>query len=84
MADQKTFGSESGPFVISQIAWLLANPIVAPNADSKDTDNFYVTGRDGFPLRCVVFSNKETGSPSLPDSYAKAFSGMNTTPSLIM
>jgi hypothetical protein len=57
MADQKTFSPGSGPFVISQIAWLLANPIVASDADSKDADNPYITGGDGLPIRCLVFSN---------------------------
>jgi hypothetical protein len=83
-ADQKTVGSESDPFVLSQMAWLLANPRVASDADSKDADNYSFTGRNGLPLRCLVFSNKQIGSPSPPDFYAKALVGMNTTPSLMM
>jgi hypothetical protein len=32
-------------------------PTVAPDADSKDADNSYVTGGNGLPIRCLVFAS---------------------------
>jgi hypothetical protein len=63
---------------------VVSQPIVAPDADSKDADNSYVTGGNGLPIRCLVITSKSIGSPSPPELYTNALSGMNKTPSLMM
>jgi hypothetical protein len=34
---------------------VVSQPTVAPDADSKDADNSYVTGGNGLPIRCLGF-----------------------------
>ena len=64
---------------------VLSQHPMAPDAGSKDTDNFiFLSGWDGLPVRKAGYSNSTPSSPSQPEPHANAFSDMKSTPSLIM